>query len=194
MQSFLRHLIRIPASLHSTTRSAFSRRLFIGMLLMSSVALVQGSEMGGKMKSYAVQNLSFTAPEAGIKVSEAGTGVFNIELADPSSPDASGAWITVYFPSAEALKAMPDPLASFKSTYLGTAKPAEKQVTREVMGKTLTGDWQQTKIPKKLVLEAYRLDISASQTVFIGYRRNPNFDEAAAEAFFKAVSSSLKAN
>jgi len=172
---------------------SYSRRLFLGMILAAMPAMaVAVSPKELKMKQYTVEKLSFEAPAAGVKVVEAGNHVFNVELADPATPDTAGAWFTFYFPSAEALSAQPDPLAAFKASYLGSAKPAEKQVSRDFFGKSVSGDWQQTKIPKKLVLEAYRVEAAAGLTVMVGLRRQQTFDEAAAEAFFKGVIASLK--
>lgn len=143
------------------------------------------------MKSHSIQGLTFSLPTSGVRVHEVGASVYGLELSDPSVPDGLAAWITLYFPSAEAVAAQADPLSWFKALYLGSAKPPEREAQRTLLGQPVTGHFQQVKIPRKLALEAYRLDVPKLGTVFVGFRRNLAMDEQKAEAFFSTFASSL---
>lgn len=171
----------------------FSRRLFLTLALaaLPTLSLVAGPKEK-TMKQYSVDKLHFEAPAEGVKVSEAGNQVYQVELADPANGGAAGAWFTFYLPSDEAEKAQTNGLAAFKASYMGSAKPAEKQTSRQIFGNSVSGDWQQAKIPKKLTLEAYRTEPAAGVTVYVGMRRLDAFDEQTAETFFKGVLSTLK--
>lgn len=150
------------------------------------------------MKAYTVGPLQFEAPAAQVKVGEVGVDAWEAALTasaeDPGAPPKKEAWITFNVVDAAMLQQIPEAarLPNFKGTYLGTAKPAEKQVSREIMGKAVSGDWQQGKIPRPLTIEAYEVKLANGGALYVGFRRLEDFPAEQAEAFFKAVASSLK--
>lgn len=143
------------------------------------------------MKTHTLKGLKFQLPTSNVKVSEVGASVYAVELLDAAVPDGPAAWITIFFPSAEAVAAQADPLSWFKASYLGSAKPAEREAQRLLLGQTVTGHFQQSKIPRKLNLEAYRVEVPRIGTVFFGFRQHQGLDQAKAETFFNAFTSSL---
>lgn len=150
--------------------------------------------MERNMKSYSIGPVTFDAPDSGVETSEVGRNAHEAALHGADAPAVKGAWVTFVTMSKEELAPIPAAaqMLYFKSTFLATAKPAEKAVTRTFLRKKVTGDFQQAKVPKALALEAYRLDLEDGGALFIGMRRLAAFPEADAEAFFAAIAASLK--
>jgi hypothetical protein len=150
------------------------------------------------MKAYAVGPLHFQAPEAGVEVGEVGVDAWEVALV--GAPRAAGAaapkeaWVTFNVVGADVLEQIPESarLPNFKGTFLGTGKPAEKRVSREIMGKQVSGDRQPGTIPHPLVIEAYEVPLAGGGAMFVGFRRLESFSQDQADAFFKMVATSLK--
>lgn len=146
------------------------------------------------MKSYTVGPVTFNAPDSGIETSDVGQNAYEAALHGATTPTEKGAWVTFVTMSKDELAPIPaaSQMPYFKTTFLGTAKPSEKPVTRTFLQKQVTGESQQAKVPRALTLEAYRVDLDDGGALFIGMRRLSSFPAADAEAFFSAVASSLK--
>ncbi len=151
--------------------------------------------MEGETKIYLVGPLAIEAPVGYLKVEEIGPSAYNITLID-KDPQIKNAWITAVIMSQEQVKQLAPgtSLAYFKTTYLGSNKAAEKRNVREILKKKVWGDWQESKIPKPLMLEAYELPLADGSVLFLGFRRLESFSAEKAEKFFNLFSSTLREN
>lgn len=133
-----------------------------------------------------------------VDVSEADDNVWEVEMADDNYAEGAPASITVFVAPPEALTGAmgQDPLSTFKSKYMGSTKPSEKQVTRSFFGHPCNGQMQEMKVDrKKVALEVYLVPAPPPFVgpVFIGLRRfaAPNASATKEERFFDEFCSSL---
>ncbi len=78
-----------------------------------------------------------------------------------------------------------------KTTYLGSAKKAEKKLERKALGKTLQGEWQKTSIPRKATLEIYLIPLKDGSKLSVAFRSYEGMDEKESEKVIKAFFDTL---
>ncbi len=82
-----------------------------------------------------------------------------------------------------------DELAGYvKSTFLGTAKPAEKTVERTFMGKKVAGGVQEVKIPRKAELTLFLIPLSGEDTLALALVRDAAVPADEAESVLGTIS------
>jgi hypothetical protein len=59
-----------------------------------------------------------------------------------------------------------------KSTFLGTTKPAEKEVVRTFHRRTVSGELLSTKIPEPREIEVYLIPLSGGESVAVAFCRS----------------------
>ena len=85
-----------------------------------------------------------------------------------------------------------DELAGYvKSTFLGTAKPAEKTVERTFMGKKVVGGVQNVKIPRKAELTLFLIPLSGEDTLALALVRDAAVPADEAESVLGTISRTL---
>ena len=122
-----------------------------------------------------------------------GPNLWEIAMAGEEGQLLPPAWITVFVAPPISLTSGGDPIKPFKATYLGSAKPPEKEVVRNFFGQDYVGHYQQCNIPTKLVLEAFLAlpPPPLTGSVFIGLRRLLSADPDQTERFFAEFCASL---
>ena len=174
-------------------------KIFPLVLLIFLLKLPASLSMEGETKTYHAGPLAFEAPVGYLKVEDLGPSpyaisAYTISLAE-EDPKIKNAWITLIFKSkAQVSQLPPGTLLSHFKISLGASNPAEKQVTREILKKKITGDWQHSKIPHPLTLEAYEITLSDGSTVFVAFRKLESFSADKAEKFFNLFSMTLREN
>ena len=82
--------------------------------------------------------------------------------------------------------------AFVKSTFFGTANPADSTVERSFMGKTARGELQKTTIPKPGELEIYLVPLSNGDKVAVGLTRAQDTPVEEAKQVMDLLSQTLK--
>lgn len=78
-----------------------------------------------------------------------------------------------------------------KTTYLGSAKKAEKKTERKALGQTVQGEWQKTGIPRKSTLEIYLIPLKDGSKLSAAFRSYEDMDEKESEKVIKAFFDTL---
>ena len=85
-----------------------------------------------------------------------------------------------------------DELAGYvKSTFLGTAKPAERAVERTFMGKKVAGGVQNVKIPRKAELTLFLIPLSGEDTLALALVRDASVPPDEAESVLATISRTI---
>jgi len=79
-----------------------------------------------------------------------------------------------------------------KSTFLGTAKSAEKTVTRTFLGRTVFGELLSSKIPAPREIELYLIPLADGGSMAVAFSRDTSLSRERFEALADKVSRSFR--
>ena len=147
-----------------------------------------------KTRAYSIGNIHFNAPSS-IKIEKSGVNAYDISIS--SLGNIPGAWVTLYILSRDEVNKLPEDaktLLYFKSTYLGAAGPTERTNTRNILGKPVSGDLLEGKIPKPCIIEAYKVRLADGGLLFVGLKRISSFPKGKGELLFGTLLNSIKVN
>jgi hypothetical protein len=150
------------------------------------------------MKTNSWQGLSFQTPVAFSAPMELGRGA--VSFLYPAEASMAKARFEITLVAIEKKQqenmGMDDAglLNYAKSTYLATAKPAQKYKERNILGRTVKGEVQEKRIPKKSRLEAYLITLAGGDKLVLAFTMDANMPEKEAEGICDAVARTLKAS
>jgi hypothetical protein len=138
------------------------------------------------MRRYSIERISFEGPE-GLAINSIGPDAWQVVLG------ARDAWLDLVLLAPDLLEAFPEAvrMQSFKATYLGVAKPAERAVTRTILDRPITGEALSSTVPRPVAVEAFLVPLPDGGALFFGARRVVGAADAANEAFIAGVAASL---
>jgi hypothetical protein len=79
-----------------------------------------------------------------------------------------------------------------KATYFGAKDIAQEQFQREFMGKSVTGDLQQSSIPSRSTLESYLIPLSNGRKMAVGFRKYGETTDDATEKVMGTIAGTIK--
>jgi hypothetical protein len=83
-------------------------------------------------------------------------------------------------------------LGYVKSSFLATAKPAERTVERTFLGAPVAGEAQGLNIPKPADLEVYYVPLSRGGGMVVAFSTDPSLDQSQAETTKEMVASGFR--
>ena len=155
-----------------------------------------GSAWSADTFSYNWWKVSFETPMAFSGPSEIGLDAVALASPPDSEPGRGRLEITLVAVPKVMQEAMGnndgDILAYVKSTFLGTAKPAESTVERSFLGQTIKGEAQKLTIPRPGALEVFLITLSDGDKAAVGLSRSSETPPEEAEAVMEMMARTLK--
>jgi len=167
------------------------------LALLAFVAISVGSTAwGAEVFKHSWGKVAFETPVDFSKPEEIGMGA--VALTSPSdSPQGKGNLVItlVYVPKdmQESMGNNPAAVMTYvKSTYLGTAKPAQRAKDITFLGQVVKGEVQAMTIPKPGELEVYLVRLSGGDKVAVALARGQDIPAAEAAKVMGMVAKTFK--
>ncbi len=147
------------------------------------------------MKTNSWQGLTFQTPAAFSAPMEIGMGAVSFLYPAKASMAKAQFEITMVTIKKEQQEKMGMDDAGLlnyaKSTYLATAKPAQKYKERKILGRAVKGEVQEKSIPKKSRLESYLITLADGTKVVLAFTIDVKMPKKDAEGISDAVARTL---
>ncbi len=139
---------------------------------------------------------AFSVPTAFSEPQKAGLDAVTLIQPDTAAPGSGRLEITLVAIPKDMREGMgmksDDELAGYvKSTFLGTAKPAERTVERTFIGRKVAGGVQNVKIPRKAELALFLIPLSGEDTLALALVRDASVPADEAESVLATISRTL---
>ena len=177
-------------------RGGLIKSIILGLGIVGILLGVCAGPGWAENKSYTWKNVGFQSPVEFSGPEKLGMGAVFFTHPPNAAPKQAKFEITLVLIKAQQIQAMgmdeAGLLAYVKSTYLGTAKPAEGHKERTINGSPVKGEVLSKKIPKSSSLELYLIPLPDGGKLALGFTACASLAKDEAEKIAGAVAESIK--
>lgn len=173
---------------------------FMNLILVFSLMTVffftaAASVLAEAPETYQIKGVTFEIPLKLSSGKEAGLDAVSYVFPEDAESGDEKFEVMLVFLDKEVIEAMEmneeELLQYVKAAYLGSAQEAEKKIERKAFGKTISGEWQKTEIPRNAVFEIYLIPLKDGSKLSAAFRSyetmNPAESEKVIKAFFETL-------